>query len=210
MGVTRRTVLSGAVVGVGSLLAGCTTGQSESESTAGTTTVPGDSTPDEMTSTAEPASPGRADLATERSDSQSVESSTPQTELPRAPTSTAAVEIVSRSGALTITEIEVGPPGNNGRSIYEEYIEFENTGEETLNVAGYTVEYGGTGKTYEFSDGTRIDAGGTFRLTTGNGGETIMPAENETFAGFDTPVLANGGSITVTDADGRTTLEVNY
>jgi hypothetical protein len=213
MGFTRRMVLSGVVVGTGGFLAGCTAGQSGSESTAGTTATSGGSIPEAtsgMTSTTESATE-TTDSPTEQPEPLTAGSSTERTEPPRAPTSPTTIEIVSRSGVLTVIEIEVGPPGNDPRSIYEEHIDFENIGEESLSVAGYTVEYGRTGKSYEFSDRTRIDAGGTFRLTTGNGGETIMPGENEAFAGFEMPMLANGGgSITVTDASGRTALEVNY
>lgn len=210
MRLTRRMVLSGVVVGAGSLLAGCTASLSGSESTADTTAP--DGSPPGATSEMASATESRETThsPTEQPESSTVGSSTAETEPPRAPTSPTAIEIVSRTGALTVTDIEVGPPGNDSRSVYGEYIDFENTGDEPLDVGGYTVEYGRVGKTYKFPDGTRIDADGTFRLTSGNGGETIMPGENETFAGFEMPVLANGGSITVTDPDGEAVLEVNY
>lgn len=215
---TRRRFVFGTVVGIGSLLAGCTAGSSGSESTAGTTTKASDGTTPEATTeppdTPELTSTERTDSPTERTEPPSTERSTTTTEPPEAPTSpTTGLEILSQEGPLTITEIETGPPGTDPPSIYGERIEFENTGDEPLDVSGHTVEYGGTGKTYEFpsSDRATIDPGGTLRLTTGNGGETIDPGFGEFFAGFETPMLkADGGVITVTDPGETVVLKARY
>ncbi|PSQ65314.1 MAG: hypothetical protein BRD24_07520 [Halobacteriales archaeon SW_9_67_24] len=98
-----------------------------------------------------------------------------------------------------------------GTATAEVYVQ-EST-EDGQDTTANTVEYGGTGKTYEFpsSDRATIDPGGTLRLTTGNGGETIDPGFGEFFAGFETPMLkADGGVITVTDPGETVVLKARY
>lgn len=223
---TRRRFVAAITTGIGGFLAGCTgTAPSSNGSNTVATEDSENSTPPV---TGEPSTVTGRDTATEREAATTQDSPAPNatassttppgsstgTTVPRGPADpTTTPEIVSRNGDLTVTEIEVGPPGTDSRSIVGEHVDFENTGSDSLDLAGYTVEYDGTRKSFEFPDSSKaeIPAGETARVTTGSGGATLMLGEYEFLAGFTEPVLrTNGGTITVTDPDGDTVLKARY
>lgn len=222
---TRRWVVATTATGVVGLFAGCTgtdpSGRSSTtaieDSSGPTTATTGEpstvtgrdtATGSETATTQDRTSPNATGPSTTPSDSST------ETTAPSGPTDpTTGPEIVLRNGDLTVVEVEVGPPGTDSRSIVREFVVFENTGSDSLKLTGYTVEYDGTGKSFEFPDSSRaeIPTGETARVTTGSGGATLMLGEHEFLAGFTEPVLkTDGGTIAVTNPDGETVLKARY
>ena len=208
----RRAVLYGAAVGTLGVLSGCIGGTNSPNSDS--TTTAADSTPSSGSDTMTAGSTeitDRTDRPTSPTITEMLPADSTATEtVPIGPTN---VDITTRTGQLTITEINANPPGSDRQKLFREIITFENTGSQKLDISGYTVSYGETGKTYTYSESytTTVPPNMTFKLVTGNSDETIMLAEYDSFAGFDEPALSNdGGTITVTDASGNTVLEATY
>ena len=193
---SRRTVVRSAVAGVFILLAGCVgnTGQSGDDSASATA--------DDTERTASPAA-----MTTARS---AVTEPVPTDK-------TMTVEITRQTGSLTVTAVEANFAGNEQHRLGSETVTFENTGDQPLDASGYTVEYGPTGKSYTFpkprsTPASGVPPGDTFTLYSNSEIVTIMLGEQYDFtARFDEPALsADGGTITVTDADGNVVLEATY
>jgi|GEM_PF-3087281 len=96
-----------------------------------------------------------------------------------------------------------------------EYVEFENVGEEPLDVSGYVVDYG-SDRTYTVED-LVLESGATLVVSSRSGEDTILeraPPIYHRFADFgsgvDTSVLSETGYIAVRDSGGSTVTRAEY
>ncbi len=106
----------------------------------------------------------------------------------------------SSGSALSITEIHADAEGDDRDNLNDEYVEFSNTGSETLDLSGWTVS-DDAGHTYTFPSGASLAAEATVTLHTGSGEDT----QTDRYWGSSQPIWNNGGD-TVTVEDGSGTL----
>ncbi|WP_241692765.1 lamin tail domain-containing protein [Haloarcula salina] len=107
---------------------------------------------------------------------------------------------------LIVANIHEDASGNDHENENDEYVVFENTGETTLDLSGWTVE-DEADNTYHFPDGFELEPGSKVTLYTGSGTDT----EAELYWGSDAAIWNNGGdTIYVMDEDGETVVEKTY
>jgi len=107
---------------------------------------------------------------------------------------------------LVVTNIHEDASGNDHENENDEYIVFENTGESSLELSGWTVE-DEADHTYYFPDGFELDPGTEVTLYTGSGTNT----ESELYWGSDAAIWNNNGdTIYVTDDSGEIVIEEPY
>lgn len=116
-------------------------------------------------------------------------------------------EAVMRSdGPLAVVEVQADAPGDDRENLNGEFVVFENTEEEPLNLTGWTVT-DEAGKEYEFPDGFTLDPGEQVTLHTGSGAD----GGGDLYWGAGSPIWNNGGdTVVVTDADGDVVVEREY
>ena len=108
--------------------------------------------------------------------------------------------------ALSIALIHEDAEGNDHENRNDEYVVFENTGDTSLDLSGWTVS-DDAGQTYSFPDGFTLPAGEQVTLYTGSGTNT----DTELYWGSDRAIWNNGGdTITVRDDTGDVLLEEAY
>ena len=108
--------------------------------------------------------------------------------------------------ALVVAEIHADATGNDHENLDDEYIIFENAGDEPLDLSGWRVR-DEAGHTYVVPKGFTLAAGGRVRLHTGDGTDT----DAELYWRRNGAVWNNAGdAVTVETADGRTILERPY
>ena len=108
--------------------------------------------------------------------------------------------------ALVVAGINADATGDDHENLDDEYVVFENAGDESLDLSGWRVR-DEAGHTYVFPDGFIVAAGGRVRLHTGDGTDT----DAELYWRRNGAVWNNGGdTVTVETADGRTILERPY
>ena len=96
--------------------------------------------------------------------------------------------------------------GDDRENLNDEYIVFENTGDDTLDVSGWTVA-DDAGHTYTIPDGVTIGPEATLTLRTGSGTDT----ETELYWGSGSPIWNNNGdTVIVTTDDGERVVEERY
>lgn len=109
-------------------------------------------------------------------------------------------------GELAIETVHADAEGADGENLNDEYIVFTNTGEEPLELSGYTIR-DAAGRTYTVPDGVTLNPGATLTLHTGSGTDT----DTDLYWGSGSPIWNNGGdTITVTAPDGTVVLEEAY
>ncbi|MFC6991542.1 lamin tail domain-containing protein [Haladaptatus sp. GCM10025707] len=107
--------------------------------------------------------------------------------------------------SFVVKEVHEDAEGPDGDNLNDEYVVFENTGEEALDLSEWTVR-DEAGKTYTFEDLT-LAPGATVTLYTGSGTDSAT----ERYWGAGSPVWNNDGdTVTVTDAEGGVVVEVTY
>jgi len=100
---------------------------------------------------------------------------------------------------LAISEIHADAAGDDRENLTDEYVVFTNTGEEPLDLSGWTVN-DEAGHTYTVPDGTTLAPGETLTLYTGSGTDT----ESALYWGSGRPIWNNDGdTVTVTTAAGE-------
>ena len=110
------------------------------------------------------------------------------------------------ASALAIAEINADATGDDREQLNDEYIVFENTGDEALDLSGWTVSDEAE-QTYTFPAGTTIDPGATVTLHTGSGTDT----ERDLYWGSGRPIWNNDGdTVTVVTANGEQVLSQSY
>jgi micrococcal nuclease len=78
-----------------------------------------------------------------------------------------------RESPLALVEIHADAAGNDNENLDGEYVVFENTGSESIDLSGWTVS-DSAGHTYTVPDGVEVTAGARIRLVTGSGTDTAM------------------------------------
>lgn len=91
-------------------------------------------------------------------------------------------------GELSLTEINADAEGDDRENLNDEYLVFENTGSESLDLSGWTVEDEAE-KTYTFPDSYTLEVGATVTLHTGSGTDS----ERDLYWGAGSPVWNNAG-----------------
>jgi competence protein ComEC len=112
----------------------------------------------------------------------------------------------STGGALAIAEVHADAEGTERENLDDEYVVFENAGDDPLDLSGWTVE-DEAGRTYTFPDGYVLGAGETVTLRTGAGTDT----DSDLYWGSDSPVWNNDGdTVIVRNSDGDAVLRETY
>jgi competence protein ComEC len=107
---------------------------------------------------------------------------------------------------LAITEINADAEGDDRENLNDEYLVFENTGDDPLELSGWSVQ-DESGKTYSFPEGTTLAAGAELTLRTGSGEDT----ETELYWGANRPIWNNDGdTVIITNQDGEQVLTEGY
>lgn len=108
--------------------------------------------------------------------------------------------------ALTVADINADAAGDDRENLNDEYVVFENTGSDPLDLSGWTVE-DEVGQTYTVPEGTTLDPGATVTLHTGSGEDT----ETDLYWGSGSPIWNNGGdTVIVRMPDGTVVIEEAY
>jgi competence protein ComEC len=108
--------------------------------------------------------------------------------------------------SLAVADINADAAGDDRENLNDEYVVFENTGEESLDLSGWTVE-DEVGQTYTFPDGTTLDSGATVTLHTGSGTDT----DTDLYWGSGSPIWNNDGdTVIVRTPDGTVVVEKSY
>jgi hypothetical protein len=111
-----------------------------------------------------------------------------------------------RDGTLTVDRVRADADGNDYDNLNDEYVVFENTGDSSLDISGWTVT-DEVDHTYTVPDGVSVDAGDTLTLRTGSGPD----GDGERYWGSGSPIWNNGGdTVTVRDDSGHTVIEHSY
>ncbi len=109
-------------------------------------------------------------------------------------------------GELSISEINADAEGDDRENLNGEFITFENTGTEPLDLSEWTVA-DAAGATYIFPDGTILDSNQELTLHTGSGSNS----PTDQYWGSNQPVWNNAGdTVIVRDSTGTMILEENY
>jgi competence protein ComEC len=109
-------------------------------------------------------------------------------------------------GALATSEIHADADGRDGENLNDEYVVFENTGTEAIDLSGWTIS-DAVGKTYTIPEGVVLEAGAIVMLHTGSGTDT----ESDLYWGASSPVWNNGGdTVVVTNSEGDVVLDEAY
>lgn len=109
-------------------------------------------------------------------------------------------------GKLAIATIHADTAGDDRDNLNDEYIVFENTGDGTVDLSGWSVS-DEADHTYTFSDGVSIEPGAQITLYTGGGSDTTT----EFYWGSGSPIWNNAGdTVIVENADGTIVLEESY
>jgi endonuclease YncB( thermonuclease family) len=120
------------------------------------------------------------------------------------PTPTATPE--SGESDLAVWNIHEDADGNDHENLNDEYIEFKNTGDQSLDLTGWTVS-DDADHTYHFPEGFVLESGSVVTLRTGSGSDT----QTELYWGSGSAIWNNGGdTITVADETGSIVIEEEY
>lgn len=124
-----------------------------------------------------------------------------------AATATPEPTLVADGGTpLRIAAINADAAGDDRENLNGEYVSFENAGNETLDIAGWTVR-DEADHVYTFPEGAEIGTNETITLYTGSGEDTAT----EFYWGQGSPVWNNGGdTVIVRNASGNTVVERSY
>jgi len=110
------------------------------------------------------------------------------------PVTTQTVTVATDGGttdttdSLQIAAVNADAEGDDRENLNDEYVVFENTGAESLDLSGWTVA-DDTGKTYTFPEGYTLGAGETVTLHTGSGTDS----DTDLYWGSGSPIWNNGG-----------------
>jgi micrococcal nuclease len=111
-----------------------------------------------------------------------------------------------RDGPLAVTEIHDDAAGDDRENLNDEYVGFENRGESTLDLSGWTVG-DEADHWYTVPDGTTLDPGDRLTLRTGSGTDSGTTL----YWGRGSPVWNNDGdTVTVRAANGTVMARRGY
>ncbi|WP_239640283.1 lamin tail domain-containing protein [Halorubrum distributum] len=107
---------------------------------------------------------------------------------------------------LTVAEIHADAAGDDRDNLNDEYVVFENTGNETLDLSGWTIE-DEAGQRYTVPEGFELATGETVTLHTGSGTSTTTGL----YWGSGSPIWNNDGDIVIISTpNGERVLEETY
>lgn len=119
---------------------------------------------------------------------------------------TTATPATDGGGQLIVADIHADAAGNDNENLNGEYLVFENTGDTSLDLSGWTVS-DAAGHTYTFPAGVTLATGQQLTLYTGSGDDT----DTELYWGSERAIWNNGGdTIIVKNDTGSVTLEESY
>jgi competence protein ComEC len=126
---------------------------------------------------------------------------------------TTQTETVATDGGTTATDdslqiaaINADAEGDDRENLNDEYVAFENVGDEPLDLSGWTVE-DEAGRTYTFANGYTLAAGETVTLHTGSGTDS----DTDLYWGSGSPIWNNGGdTVIVRNSDGDIVHQETY
>jgi competence protein ComEC len=119
---------------------------------------------------------------------------------------TEPTEPTEQAGALSIVTIHEDAAGDESDNLNDEYIVFENTGDQPLELDGWSVA-DEAGHTYTFPSGFALDSGAQVTLHTGNGTDSSSDLHWDS----GRAVWNNGGdTVTVRNDNGTVVLEEEY
>lgn len=124
------------------------------------------------------------------------------------PQTAAQTPVVVADGGtpLQIAEIHADAEGDDRENLDDEYVVFENPGNETLDLAGWTVR-DEAGHVYTFPESAEIGPNETLTLHTGSGED----GDADRYWGEGSPVWNNGGdTVIVKTPEGGTVIEYTY
>jgi len=107
---------------------------------------------------------------------------------------------------LSVAQIHEDAEGAERDNLNDEYIIFENTGNSSLDLSGWTLS-DDADHTYSFSNGFALGPSDTVTIHTGEGSDT----SSDLYWGLESPVWNNGGdTITVRDESSNILLRESY
>ncbi|WP_338742216.1 lamin tail domain-containing protein [Haloplanus salilacus] len=125
---------------------------------------------------------------------------------PSAPTATDGGTDVPTGGELALAEVHPDAEGDDRENLDDEYVVFENAGDDSLDLTGWTVE-DAAGRTYAFPDGYTLGPGETVTLRTGTGTD----GGGDLYWGSGSPVWNNDGdTVIVHNSNDDTALRETY
>ncbi|MFC7187074.1 lamin tail domain-containing protein [Halorubrum yunnanense] len=108
--------------------------------------------------------------------------------------------------ALEVAAINADAEGDDRQNLNDEYVAFENAGDDPIDLGGWTLE-DEAGRSYEFPSGFALDAGATVTVRTGSGTDT----PTDLYWGSGSAIWNNGGdTVILSNPDGERVLEVTY
>ncbi|TKX69290.1 MBL fold metallo-hydrolase [Halorubrum sp. SP9] len=115
-------------------------------------------------------------------------------------------ETDSNTSALAVADINADAEGSDRENLNNEYVVFENTGSEPLDMSGWTVA-DDADHTYTIPDGFTLGPGESVTLYTGSGTAT----DSELYWGSGSPIWNNDGdTVIVTTTEDDRVLEESY
>ncbi|MXR21233.1 lamin tail domain-containing protein [Halobacterium bonnevillei] len=112
----------------------------------------------------------------------------------------------AQGAALSVVEVHADAAGNDNENLDDEYVVFENAGDRSLDLGGWTVA-DEAGHTYTFPAGFSLGAGARVTLYTGAGADTATSL----YWGAGSAVWNNGGdTVVVRTEDGSEVLREAY
>lgn len=110
------------------------------------------------------------------------------------------------AGELDVVEIHADADGDDRENLNDEYVVFQNVGDEPLDLGGWTVE-DEVGQAYTFPGGYTLAAGAEVTLRTGSGTNT----ETDLYWDSGSPIWNNGGdTVIVSNTEGDVVLSEEY
>lgn len=97
--------------------------------------------------------------------------------------------------SVEIVEVQADPPGPDEEHLEDEYVVLENTGDDPIDLTGWSLRDESTRNRYSFPDGFVLDPGERVTVTAGPGPSGF---------GYGTPIWNNSGdTVFVVDPGGR-------
>ena len=114
----------------------------------------------------------------------------------------------SGGGGSCVSKVCVGQVNEDGATLNDEWVEFDNTGSTDQNMTGWYVE-DSVAHRYDFSDNYMLTAGGTVRLHTGSG--TDSTTDGDLYWGNGSAIWNNSGdTVSLFEPDGTLHAEKSY
>ncbi|WP_232700579.1 lamin tail domain-containing protein [Halobacterium wangiae] len=115
-------------------------------------------------------------------------------------------ETLDQDGELSIAGFHADAEGDDAENLNDEYVVFENTGSESLELGGWTVS-DSADHTYTFPSGFTLDPGAQVTLHTGSGTDST----SDLYWGAGSAIWNNAGDTIIVESDeGSLVLEEDY